>query len=238
MGIVLTTVQTILDNAIDLADMRNSAFIDVSGTAGTEGIRYANLAWRDLYQKVILSREFYFSTTATITILAGTDSYSLPTDFYKLDGVDLQIDATTDRYLTLSPAMFKERNKYRFGLPLTVAPFGMISKYILIGDKIKFIPKPTQSSVIQLWYTPSPATLTTLADTISCPPGGDEYMTLFIASAMREKEESDTTRLDAKRQEVLQQLNISLKDRDSGSPHKVIDSSSINTNALYPFSRF
>ena len=140
MGIVLTTVQTILDNAIDLADMRNSAFIDVSGTAGTEGIRYANLAWRDLYQKVILSREFYFSTTATITILAGTDSYSLPTDFYKLDGVDLQIDATTDRYLTLSPAMFKERNKYRFGLPLTVSPFGMISKYILIGDKIKFIP--------------------------------------------------------------------------------------------------
>lgn len=233
-----TTVQVILDNAIDLADMRNSNFIDFSGMAGTEAIRYANLAYRDLYQKIILSRENYFTTNASISVLAGTDTYSLPANFYKLDGVDLQIDASSDRYLTLNPAMFKERNKYRFGLPLTVAPFGMISKYILVGGNIKFIPKPTQSSTVQIWYTPEPATLTSLTDSISCPAGGDEYMTLFIASSLREKEESDTTGLNAKRQEVLLQLNNSLKDRDSGAPHRVVDVSAINTNALYPFSRF
>jgi len=232
-----TTVQVITDNAIDLADMRRSAFIDQSGLAGTELIRYTNLAYRDLYAQIVASKEFYFSTTSTLVVIPGVDSYSLPDDFYKLDGVDLAID-NSGRYLTLMPFMFKERNKFRSGLALSTAPYGMVLRYVLIGSKIKFIPLPNQSSNIQLWYTPEPAVLAILADTVSVPIGGDEYMSLYIACAMLEKEESDPSILNQKRLEVLDQLKVSLKDRDQGSASCIIDEATINSGALYPFSGF
>jgi hypothetical protein len=206
------TIQTITDSAIDLADMRNSQFIDQSGTAGTELIRYANMAYKDIYQQIILSKEFYFTTTTTISILGGTSSYALPVDFYKLDGVDLALDTY---YAT--------------------APFGQVYRYILVGANIEFVPLPTQAATIQLWYTPEPAVITSLAQIVSLPIGCDEYMSLYIASAMLSKEESDTTALTQKRLEIIDQLKNSLKDRDQGSAAYVIDESTVNAGALYPF---
>lgn len=231
------SVQTITDSAIDLADMRNSQFIDQESAAGSELIRYANMAYKDLYQQIILSKEFYFTTTYDFTITNNVSSYALPTDFYKLDGVDLALD-NSGRFLTLTPFMFKERNKFRSGLALTIAPYGQIFKYMIVGNNIQFIPLPSQTSNIQMWYTPEPVTIASLADTLFLPIGGDEYMSLYIACAMLAKEESDTSQLNAKRLEVLDQLKNSLKDRDQGSASYIVDESTINAGALYPFRGF
>ncbi len=231
---MLVTVQTISDSAIDLADMKNTRFIDQSGTAGTELIRYLNMAYKDVYQQIILSKEFYFTTSTTISIVGNTSSYALPVDFYKLDGVDLALDSS-GRYLTLLPSMFKERNKFRSSLAYATAPFGQVYKYILVGSTIQFIPLPTSAATIQLWYTPEPAVITSLAQTLSLPIGCDEYMSLYVASAMLAKEESDTTALTQKRLEIIDQLRNSLKDRDQGSAQYVVDESTINAGALYPF---
>lgn len=227
-------VSTITDSAIDLADMRNSQFVDQSGAAGSELIRYANMAYKDLYQQIILSKEFYFTTTTSFAVTGGTASYPLPTNFYKLDGVDLYLD-NSGRFLTLTPFMFKERNKFRSGLSLSVAPYGQVYKYMLVGNTIQFIPLPSQESNIQLWYTPEPVTLTSFSNTLYLPIGSDEYMSLYMACAMLAKEESDTSQLNSKRMEVLDQLKNSLKDRDQGSASYIMDESSINAGALYPF---
>lgn len=230
-------VSTITDSAIDLADMRNSQFIDQSGAAGSELLRYVNLAYKDLYQQIILAKEFYFTTTVSFPITAGTASYALPADFYKLDGVDLALDSS-GRYLTLTPFMFKERNKFRSGLALSVAPYGQVFKYMLVGSDIQFVPLPSQTSTIQLWYTPEPTVITALTETLSLPIGCDEYMSLYMACAMLAKEESDISQLNGKRMEVLDQLKNSLKDRDTGSPSYIMDEASINAGALYPFRGF
>lgn len=231
------TVQTITDSAVDLADMRNSQFIDQSGAAGTELIRYANMAYKDLYAQIVLSKEFYFTTTYLISVTAASDTYALPTDFYKLDGVDLALDAS-GRFLTLRPFQFAERNKFRSGLALTTAPFGQVFKYILVGSNIRFVPIPNSTNQVTLWYTPEPTVITALTDTLSIPIGGDEYMSLYIASAMLSKEESDNSQLNAKRLEVLDQMRNSLKDRDQGGPHYIVDESTLNSGALYPFRGF
>ena len=228
------TVQTIVDSAIDLADMRNSAFIDQSGTAGTELIRYVNMAYKDLYAQSVLSKEFYFTTPTTISVVGGTSSYALPSDFYKLDGVDMALDSS-GRYLTLKPFQFMERNKFRSGLALTVAPYGQVFRYIVVGTNIQFIPLPSQNATIQLWYTPEPVTISSFSTSLALPIGCDEYMSLTIACRMMDKEETDTSSLNAKRLEVLDQLRNSLKDRDQGSASYVVDESTINAGALYPF---
>lgn len=228
-------MSTIADSAIDLADMRNSKFIDQSGGAGTELIRYLNMAYKDIYQQIILSKEFYFTTSTTINVVGGTTSYSLPSNFYKLDGVDLALDASGTRYLTLTPFNFKERNKFRSSLFANPALFGQIYKYIIVGSTIQFVPIPTTASTIQLWYTPEPVTIAALTDSVSLPIGCDEYMSIYVASAMLTKEESDTTALTQKRLEIIDQLKNSLKDRDQGSAAYVTDESSINAGAFYPF---
>ena len=233
---MLISVQTIVDTAIDLADMRNSQFIDQSGTSGTELVRYVNLAYRDLYNQIVQVNEHYFTTTATISVVGGTDSYALPADFYKLDGVDLQVDALSGRYLTLRPFMFAERNKFRSGLAFTNSPYGQVFKYLLAGSNIRFLPIPSQASTVQLWYTPAPTAITTISSSsLEVVVGGDEYMSLYIACAMLIKEETDCTELNAKRQEVLQQLRNTLRNRDEGAPKYITDESSINAGALYPF---
>lgn len=230
-------MQTITDSAIDLADMRNSYFIDQTGNPGTELIRYVNMAYRDLYQQIVLSKEFYFTTQYTFAITIGQAAYPLPTDFYKLDGVDLYLD-DSGRFLTMTPFMFKERNKFRSGLALSVAPYGQVFKYMVVGSNIQFIPLPSQTSNILLWYTPEPALIISLSQVLSLPIGSDEYMSLYVACAMLAKEESDTSQLNGKRMEVLMQLKGSLKDRDQGSAAYIIDEASINAGALYPFRAF
>lgn len=228
------TIQTITDSAIDLADMRRSSFVDQSGNAGTELIRYVNMAYKDLYQQIILAKENYFTISTTLQLQSTVVSYDLPDDFYKLDGVDLALDAN-GRYLTLRPFGFLERNKFRSSLNLATAPFGQIYRYMLVGNQIQFVPLPTQAATIQLWYTPEPVTITALSDVLSLPIGTDEYMSLYIACAMLAKEESDISALNGKRLEVLEQLKHSLRERDAGSAMYVVDESAINSGALYPF---
>lgn len=233
---MIVTIQTITDSAIDLADMRNSQFIDQSGIAGTELIRYANMAYKDLYAQIVLSHEHYFTIPYPIAVVGGQDTYPLPADFYKLNGVDLQINQNENQQiLTLQNLQFLERNKYRAGLGLGYSVWGQVLKYLVVGLNIQFVPFPTQSSQINLWYTPNPVTIVSLNQSINIPPGGDEYMSLYIAAMCASKEESDPVPFNTKRLEVLDQMRNSFKDRDQGCPHYVVDISEINLGGLYPF---
>jgi len=231
------TVSTITNSAIDLADMKYSQLIDQSDSPDSELIRYANLAFRDVYNQVVLAKEFYFTIYDDISVVMGTDAYDLPEDFYKLDGVDLSLD-NSGRYLTLRPFQFLERNKFRSGLALTTAPYGQVFRYLLVKNQIKFLPLPSQNSTVRIWYTPNPTVITALSDVIDLPPVADEYMSLYMACAMLAKEESDTATLNGKRLEVLDQLRNSLRERDSGSAAFVVDESTVNAGALYPFRGF
>ncbi len=227
-------VQTITDSAIDLADARNSQFVDQSGTPSSELIRYVNLAYRDVYQQIIGAKEMYFTTPYNFDVVSTVESYALPSDFYKLDGVDLVYDP--ERRLTLMPLMFKERNRYRNSPALFIPTFGLAYRYTLLNGSITFTPIPRQTNSIILWYTPEPVKIVSFSDTLTLPIGCDEYMSLYVACAMLSKEESDTSQLNAKRLEVLDQLKNSLKDRDQGSASYIVDDSDINAFGWYPTS--
>ncbi len=98
---MLVTCQNIINTAIDLADMKFSQFIDQSGNADTELIRYLRIAYKDFYNQLILSKENYFVKYVDVPIVSGTDTYTIASDFYKLNGVDLTLDVTTGRFLTI-----------------------------------------------------------------------------------------------------------------------------------------
>ncbi len=134
--------------------------------------------------------------------------------------------------------MFKDRNKYKSSINALTAPYGQVFRYLLIKDTIQFIPVPTSAFQVIVWYTPEPATITSLSDTVTLPPGCDEYMSLYIGAMMKAKEESDPSALDFKRNQVLLQLKSSLRERDTGSANYVVDEESINLGAILPFRGF
>lgn len=226
-------VSTIISSAIDLADMRNSAFVDQANSATGELMLYVNMAYKDLYAQICMSKETYFTIGTPISITSGTDTYSLPDDFYKLDGVDLILDSS-GRAVTLRPFQFAERNKFKSGLSLTTAPFGAVYRYMIRNNKITMVPIPSQSATITCWYTPEPVVIADTSTALGLPIGGDEYMSLYLACLMLTKEESDCSALDAKRREVLQQMKTSLKDRDQGAASYIVDESMLN-EGIYPY---
>ncbi len=98
---------------------------------------YITNSYKELYDLLVSAYgNDYFVQTPFQIQLTGLNLYALPTDFYKLLGVDLQYSASPTGWITLKRFEFIDRNK---GAYLNSAV--------------------TISSVAQLWYVPEPTTL-------------------------------------------------------------------------------
>jgi hypothetical protein len=126
------------------ADMENGQFI-----TDDEWRRMLNRSYAELYDLIVTSAnsEDYFLNSSTITLVSGTQSYSLPTDFYKSRGVDLNIGSNK---IPLRRYNFSERNIG--GLFATAADM----RYHIQGDKIILNPAPSTSNTITMFYIPTP----------------------------------------------------------------------------------
>ena len=229
------TVADMIINARQRANMENTNFV-----TDAEVVNYIDRAWRELYDLITTegSSNMYFLSQATLNITSGTDSYALPTDFYKLKGIDLPID--TNAPITLMPFNFNERNRGKnsfFNINAT-----RIYRYMLAGNYVKFIPIPQTTVAANLWYVPVPPKLVAgapgagEANSIDSVNGWDEYITTDAAIQMLAKEESDTTNLRADKQERKELIIASCVNRDEGFPQHVTDISSLA--AIYPFSQW
>lgn len=92
------------------ADMVNSTFITDAELDG-----YINEGFLELYD--LLTQKFgdeYFHTSFEITIGPTANVYALPSDFYKLKGVEIDQAGGGNRFTTVVPFMFQERNRYAF----------------------------------------------------------------------------------------------------------------------------
>ena len=125
------------------ADMENSQFI-----SDDEWRRMINRSYSELYDLVVTSAnsEDYFLKSDTISLVNGTDSYDLPTDFYKMRGVDINSGGTST---PLRRYNFSQRN---VGSLYAIASD---MRYHVQGSKI-FFPTPSTIDTVTLWYIPSP----------------------------------------------------------------------------------
>lgn len=206
-------VSDILTAARQRADMENSAFV-----TDTEVIRMIDRSFKKLYRWIVGKFENYYLSSTPLTLVSGQAIYSLPADFYKLVGVDL---ARSGRTYTVLPFNFNERNKGQGALNA----FSLFSdfRYILEGSNIKFTQAPQTTDTVTLWYVPVPVVLTSGTQTVDVILGFDELVTVDVAIALLEKEESDASALMAERAQLLQDLEGSLATRDAGLPTGITD---------------
>jgi hypothetical protein len=202
------------------ADMVNSQFVSDS-----ELNSYVNQSYFELYDLLIQKYgDNYFVAPPYQFVTDGQSLfYPLPSDFYKLLGVDLALSNTLDSYVTIRPFNFADRNRY--AVPNFQSFYGVTNlRYRLNANNLWLTPIPGQGQTIQLWYVPRLTTLNTDTDTCDGISGWTEYIIIDAAIKMLQKEESDVSVLMTQKEAMIQRIKNAAENRDAANPSTVADS--------------
>lgn len=194
-----------------------------------ELISYINQSLFELYDLLISSygANYYVKNPPySFTTTSNTNLYALPSDFYKLLGVDLQLASTAA--VNIGPFEFIERN--RFTAPNLQSFMGRTNlRYRLNGDNLWLSPIPATGQTIKVWYVPKMATLDALASTTDGISGWTEYVIVDATIKCLSKEESDVGVQMAQKQALVVRIQAMSDSRDVGAPHRVSDALSANS---------
>ena len=219
------TEATFVNRVRQRADMESNDFV-----SDLEVQTYINAGLSELHDILIQTYgQDYYVTSVIFTTVADQDSYSISTyigtDFYKLRGVDAQLNGS--EYFTLRPFNFNERNMFQNWGSWSLLGLTNI-RYRMVGGNLVFSPKPDRATQVQVWYIPiaqqfvstTPATSTTTFDDIN---GYGEYVVIDAAIKCLQKEESDVQILLSQKQAMKRRIEESADNRDAGSPLQVND---------------
>lgn len=226
MSVTLSSLRTQIR---DRADMKYSRFV-----TDTELNSLINLSLTELYDLLVAAFEdYYIADPYSFTISSG-NSANVPSDFYKLIGLDYQFNG--GEWVTLKRFNFVDRNKhnaiysrYALGMPDL--------RYRLLGDKIKILPEDRASGTYRLWYIPRATLLSIDSDTLDGVNGWEEYIIVDCAIKCKEKEESDTSALQFAKQQIKKRIEEMAQNRDSGEPAVISDVNNINADFGLPYMR-
>lgn len=143
--------------------------------------------------------------------------------FYKLLGVDLGLNNAQNGFVTVKKFNFIDRNKYVF--PNTASTiYGVFNmQYRLLANTIDFIPVPSASQPMRIWYIPRMPQLLQDTDVLDGVSGWTQYVIIRAAKYALDKEESDTTKLDAELLFLKQRIEESAMNRDAGQADTISD---------------
>lgn len=220
------TLLEIRQQARDRADMKDSQFVEDS-----ELTNYVNSSIAELHDIMVQAYGTnYFTVPYEFTTAADQTDYSLPTDFYKLDGVDCKLNGSD--WTSLKRFNFPERNRFSDSAPWN--RFGTkFLYYRLVGANVSFSPVPDANTAMKLWYTPVATKLVDDTDTLDDLNQYVEYVIVDAAIKMMQKEESDVSVLFAQKQALLKRIQEAAQNRDSGEPESVSDVYADNTEWWY-----
>jgi hypothetical protein len=194
------TLTELLSSVREQADMVNSQFVTDAWLTERINAHYAGL-----YDILTSKGEDYFTLPVSFVVDGSSDNYALPANFYKLHGVDYNLNGQT---WPMKKFMFNERHKYN-----------------ITTTKI-----PAQT--LTLWVTPPITKLVDGSDTLDGVNGWEEYIIYSAAIDARVKEESDISELVTLLAPVKLRIEAMGTDRDQGSPERIKD---VTSQGEYPW---
>ena len=209
------TLATLKTRCRERADMVDSEFIP-----DTELLTYINASYTELYDILVSKFEDYFVAPPTsFTIAAAATYYTLPSDFYKLRGVDYSLGGS--EYVALRKFNFNERNQNR--VSNRIARRQPKVSYRIVGNNLYMEPGDLAPGSYRLWYTPACTLLVDDTDTLDGVNGWEEYVVVDTAIKMMAKEESDTIQLERERARLLERIEQMAQNRDYDQPERITD---------------
>lgn len=225
-----TTLGAITLAAQQRADMENGTFISAS-----EWTAMVNASLQQLWEKIIeaYGSDYEVQTPYSLTTDGTNDRYALPSDFFKLLGVDLQLTSgTAAGWVTIWRFNFAERNRWSLPNLRGIVGRGNL-RYRLLGGDIMFTPLPLAGQTLRLWYVPAFTPLVNASDAFDGVNGWEEWVINDVAMKALIKEESsidDLMRMQSIQEDRLQSI---VENRDAGAPATTVDVYAMN-GALWP----
>lgn len=212
------TLAQLRTRARQRADMESTGFVTDS-----ELNTYINASYAELYDLMVskYSEDYFVAPAHTFTTTLNVDKYPLPADFYKLLGVDFQINSSN--WISVKRFEFSERNLPQIWEAYTPETI----RYRVFGDNILLSPVPAAGQSLRAWYIPLPETLSADSDSFSGINGFEEYVVIDAAIKMLTKEESDTSQLFMEKQAMRFRIEQMAEARDVAFPSTVQDTSTI-----------
>lgn len=209
------TLAQIKERSRQRSNMEESNFVE-----DAELTSYINSSIAELHDLLVATYgPDYFVDTNLFSTQADVADYSLPTNFYKLKGVDVSVSG--DDYFSLRPFNFNERNKNQEG---TWGVLGAPSlRYRLVGSKVRLSPTPDAAHSIKLWYVPKAVELVADTDTYTDINGYIEYVIVDVAIKMLQKEESDVSILLSQKDRLQRRIETMAQNRDAEQPESISD---------------
>jgi len=209
-------------------NMESSEFISDS-----ELNSFINSSYSELYDLLVSRFEDYYTTTTTSTVASGASSFAVPSDFYKLRGVDRQVGSSTDYYALLK-FNFSERNWRNRRLNRTL--FGQSNiNYRLVGNNVELVPEDHAPGSYKLWYIPTYTTLSADGDTVDGVNGWEEYIIVDACIKCLEKEESSTSMFEKQKVKLEQRIEEMASLRDIDQPDRISDVNSAQWDMDFPY---
>lgn len=225
----MATLSELRTLALQRSDKENSRFISTA-----EANNYVNLAYGELYDLLVSQFADYYSKTQSFT-LSGTNEHTLPTDFYKIRGLDYNISAS--EWTTIYPFNFNERNRSEY--PVSRLVYGQQRRqYRVMGNKLILLPENEVDGQYRMWYIPRFTRLVNDSDSAGDVLDFEEYIAVTAAIMMIVKEESDPSALLVTKDLLKNRINEMAKERDASMPERISDVTGWTTGWETFFQRF
>lgn len=221
------------------ANMENTQFV-----TDIELNSYINASYGELYD-ILLSRfEDYFmkldptsGQPPTFTLAGGVNFWALPSDLYKLRGLDVQVSPPND-WNTVYRYNFSERNSR--SRTVNRIQYGLrVNYYRVLNQQIQILPEDQADGTYRIWYIPRITKLVSDADDTSPTIlDWEEYIVVDASIKCMVKEESDATFLIEAKQGLIQRIKSLSSNRDAGQRERIGDVRMNGTRGLeYLFPR-
>lgn len=209
------SLTTLRSRVRERADMVGTNFVQDSATSLDAWI---NEGVQILHEKMVAAYgSDYVEKTSAFTC-DGTGNVTLPSDFFKLLGVDLQLYGVTR---TIRPYMRAERNAYKNS---SIWGPHVLPAFKLSGlTTLKLLPAPPSGITGSIIYSPVATVLTNSGDTVETIDGWERYIVLYAAIQCLIKEESDAGPLMQQLQMMDAQLQGIIDNRSAGHPEHAVD---------------
>lgn len=196
-------------NVQDVVTRVKRIFGDENGAQITDDdiIRWIN----DAQQKVALENEGLMETTASANIVQDQMEYDVPVDFGVLRSLKF-------KGYRIKPMSFAEFNEYIDGYSAApgVSPYGpgIPEIFMVWNNKITLFPKPNENVTngLTIYYIRNPASVGTLADSLTIPLQYHNMVVNFVLQKAYELDE-DYQKAEIKKSEVSDEL-MKLNDRN------------------------
>ncbi len=183
----LSTLRTAVRNR---GDFQTPYFTDAEVNS------YINDSIASLWELIIKADSTRYVEQSNISVVSGTRSYNLPSDYYLLKGVELTDSSAPSGYRSLPPFNWNERNS---GIKSNNK---WDAQYEVRGSKIRFHPTPNWTETVQIHYIPTATSLDSDAATFDSINSWTEWVVLDTCVKCGNKEESNTRAWEERKLQV------------------------------------